>query len=224
MKLQDLFESLPPAVNTNSTYQKTTNGLRDRSRRGQSHAPFLDNGSYAHVFKQPKAEVSNVLKIGHDLGERRDPYLAYVSRILELHNPYFPQVQELKIFNSPKGKFFKIRLEKLSKTSTVTPAEVETIAGRWYGDNAEAKLRSHKVQLNPDTWITYQLSNLIDKPKERSILVDEALIEALHVIDELTLGDGFENDMTSHNCMIRRTKYGPQVVLTDPVCGSDSSS
>lgn len=223
MRLDEIIGDIDfNAKPTNVSYNRIRSQLYKRSKRSGTLAPLKGSGSYGTAYDQPHADVSHVLKIGHQLQDEEDAYMFYISKIIEMHNPYFPQISELKRFvNNKTGQpFFKVRLEKLSEFQTITPAEAQAMCSRMFG-LAEYDFKKGTVTTSPYVWIAGEVELLIDEPKYRKVIVDPALLEAVEVISRIiTLNDDrFGNDASHYNMMIRRTKYGPQLVITDPIFG-----
>lgn len=178
-----------------------------RSERPGTKAPKLGSGFFASVFQQDK-DVQHALKVGDVVKTKNgDPYLMYLSKVVNLHNPYFPQVSELKVLERKNGPaVYKVRLEMLQAMQTLTEDEMDVIVSRIFGQQArkmyprDLALWIDEAILEPDMWKSVQ---------------DTALVEALQIMHEIEKL-GFFNDISINNMMVRRTKYGPQLVITDP--------
>lgn len=228
MKLVELFEAeqrssspLGDFAITNASYDKTNKYMQARANRAGSKAPLLGAGSYGAVYDQPGKDVSHVLKIGHQRDDPYDAYLSWIEKILNKHNPYFPQINEVQRLASRNGgEFFKVRMEKLRPLSELTIQEATFIANKWYGHEeglySIGQLLATRVKLQPDHMIAAALDRLFDFPNLRSTIQDQQLLEALNILDGL-YEEGFQNDIKYDNIMLRRTKYGAQPVITDPL-------
>lgn len=180
--------------------------MEKRSERRGSKAPTLGAGFFSSVFDQPHSDVQHALKVGSTDNIDGDGYLNYLQRVVDLHNPYFPQISELSVFEGPHGAGYKVRLEYLDPMGDLKYPELQHIVKRMFGGRVDIRTSSDLVK-----WI----ETAVEEGATIDHVEDPALKQALQVMHEMVKA-GFFNDIKTSNIMIRRTKFGPQLVFTDP--------
>jgi len=232
MKLSEiLLEAInTPAHPTKTTMGRVTAAMLNRQGRTETSPERIGRGAYGSVFDQPNADVDHVLKISRSSGtsnEEPDGYASYIERILNLHNPYFPQIGEFKVLrNRDTGRdMYKTRIETLAPLQTLTDQEVQMLWKRIFGDHTR---RTTIDRSDRDSALDYIMQVIRAAVAGYDMdgywvdvdnIADPSFIEALNVIRQIKNDDPeheLGSDIHYGNVMVRRTKYGPQLVITDP--------
>jgi hypothetical protein len=180
-----------------------------------------EQGKYAGVYRS-KSNPNVVYKIGRVDGitPKHDAYLSYVKKIKNLKIPVFPQIYDVQIFKikEPKRSFgfgrgsfntnymYVVTMEKLLPFQP-SKQEMEHLLSRFFGDDAKS------YSVNPMDF-GYELERLAGR-KDYESIHDAYGKELVLVLNKLFRR--FSGDIHSNNIMMRRTPYGIQPVITDPV-------
>lgn len=168
----------------------------------------------------------------------KDGYWAYV-RALKDHpdsgNPYFPKFREGTEYHQRSGhtmtnrSVLSVKMERLRQLNELSEIEIESVLERWFGEQWKKSL---SVIYGIDV---YEISSWWNSPAfvlvdimrreidsqltSNSKLKDCQLVDALKFIKDLVIAsrDGLALDLGTNNVMYKRSPYGIQLVLTDPV-------
>lgn len=188
----------------------------------------LGRGVYAAVFLNP-GDMQTVKKIASVAQNKweRDGYYAYIMEIgkqnKEHPNPYLPQIIGVKRFSNDEGDYMEVEIEKLYPVTReytdvvgaleklyqtrfeeedfdllgISPYSLLTITTRDYFFDSSIRIKTlpttgEVLELSPDF---KEAVEVVRKAKKQFMSLD------------IHLG----------NLMIRRTPYGPQLVITDPL-------
>lgn len=182
-----------------------------------SKTPYYSLGhgrfGYAVKHKSDDAIVKKVVRRPRD-DLRYDGYYTWItgSHKLANQNPYIPRVYNITVFKDTDGqKKYKIDMEKLIPLTDLTDEDYEIIAKK----------------ISPD--LLQAIRDPFNKDKRASVIAnflayraynikDDDLKDALALIDRLTKRSfGHFSDIHYGNVMVRRTKFGPQLVFVDPI-------
>jgi hypothetical protein len=199
--------------------------------------PKLGSGYFGKVYDQPEGElgIGTAKKISRFDQDKPtlDGYYAYINRLMSLKdqndNPYLPQVYNANIVKPKRGApYFELDMEKLTPWKDLEEDELLTIFSR----ALDVQLNSVEEfrQLVGRKGVPYKdiiieellryMTKTLKDPNYKDIkgnsIKDPQLIEAINIIRYLEK-TGYGEDLHGGNIMVRRTKYGPQLVLTDPL-------
>lgn len=182
-----------------------------------------DSGTFSKVNPSPN-DPFTVNKISKDHretyggkynAEHHDGYWSYITAIVnndELKsNPFLPRVYSIKSYYDKEGnKKFIANIEKL-----LNYKEVDTKQLKQY--------IPHIIDIGNDNnyFDQYPLLALCDTIEAAAYhgnyahIKNEKLIEALKFINSIS--NRYHIDLHSDNIMFRRTKYGIELVITDPL-------
>jgi len=189
---------------------------------------FLGYGFYSNVFTD-KTNQYNVIKIGEiqeGLGNPEfDAYLNYLAKLKKYKNPVFPQVDSIQIFHDPSSKdhpyIYKVKMERLYPSSDIKNKEFEAFYEKVFGGADIERYKQFDFRTNRP--IDFLYAALGDNELFKAIK-DPYTRQALGIIKNLNKKGGFNTDLHSGNVMFRRTPYGIQLVVTDPVSGYEGRS
>lgn len=184
-----------------------------------SFATALYNPSHKRIATVYKIGTASKLDFSHESGirpvksHREDAYLSYLEMIDSLNhiNPFFPKVYNLKVFEDPQGHiFYQAEMEKLKDLNDL------------YRNNKDLSKQLTARYFKEDSQLLYYgistaLSIAVEESRFRNDIIDDDLLDAIHLIEHRVIPLGFHWDMGSRNIMIRLTSVGAQPVLTDPV-------
>ena len=232
MRLYELISFLP---------KTTTKSFSDRSEKikkvpntypmGKGHF----GAAYVHDSPKRQGEITKYAKAGSVSGvsnnkkeertSKQDAYLAYIKMVIDFekdgsHNPYFPRINELRVFKEPDGtEYYKIDLQKLY------PIENSKISGN---EDLMLSIAEHMFDFElghePVKMTGYEISKNLMYAADGEYpniagLKDPQLLDAMTMIDKLTRTNPkkFHWDLGSNNVMWRITGTMPQLVFTDPI-------
>jgi len=198
------------------------------------------SGAYASAFEN-KMDSSSIFKIGktenYGYGlPTRDGYLNYINRIKNLKLPVFPQIYSIEIFqhkedvNYGPRYCYKINMERLYNSDDLNIKEHDFLIYRLLG----RELTTHEEDIlgNMGTskiWFYADiLQSLAYNGKVKRILGvelnlkisdihDRYLQTAITAIKSVRKVKKAGMDLHTGNIMFRRTPYGVQPVITDPL-------
>jgi hypothetical protein len=223
MKIQTILEDIIP-TRQNVTLNRNLDGDKvpdPRNKIGSGHFSVARPDRDPHMIK----------KYNHNF-EDHDPFNDYVEYIVEhklTGNPYFPRVYNIKTVSDPNGQqSHKYTIEKLISAKELEPEEVSTLIERTFTDmvakdiietssepdNIRFYHNSETYSLH-STWVQ-NIHSAIEYG-DTSNITDENLSEAVKVIHDMIKNLKFANDLHANNVMYRRTKYGVQPVISDPL-------
>jgi hypothetical protein len=218
MKLHEVAAALP---------RTTTRTVDDVRRAAARSGERLGVGYYGSAYDR-SSDISGVKKVaraGENNDLTNDGYVAFVERIMSKHNPYFPQVSELKKYkNKETGReFFTINIEKLVDLTKVDDRHLAVMYERITGEQFTDKMSKRKSMFGDDKMVRRQLPDLIASIVENAVygdtsiasIVDPQLRDAIRILAGMRR-QGWGVDMHEGNFMCRMTPYGAQLVITDP--------
>jgi hypothetical protein len=120
--------------------------------------------------------------------------------------------------------YLMVNIEKLVDGQALSKEELLFVCKKIFNKmDVIPWIKKHMHSISIDSirsYIGFALETYVMKEKNNNMLpiVDTQLIEALNIVSSLVKKQ-FELDIHHGNFMFRRTPYGPQLVLTDPLCG-----
>lgn len=243
-----LFELITPAnlgyrdskLSTDAHERLLTRAIgADRKRVG--------HGAFARVWSSDKkpGEVTKVAKEFASLN--KDAYYQYLDMISRNErmssNPYFPKVNRLRVVKGRDGGFtYTADIESLHPLESLGIEELEAIGEHTFNDFdglcaiVAKSWGKYKTDGRPTEDEQSQRTEIRKVVLERTILVylgkamwhstgvatyirDPNLKQAVMMIRHLIKSNpGIGPDIHSGNVMVRRGRFMPQLVFTDPVC------
>lgn len=209
-----------------------TSGLRQLNNRLQrgDNPDQLGSGLYANVYRR-KSDPNTVTKVARAVTHKSsdDGYVGFIQHIIDMHNPYFPQVSELKEIVDRDGEFagYVVRMEKLQTMHQLSDEEIDALMHKILGEEVNFRTPgavvggftvSKSVARDTPRLIGAIIEDQYQNPNS-SVIKDPALLEALDMLRKLAKKGQYSQDLHEGNMMIRRTPYGPQLVITDPFHG-----
>lgn len=203
--------------------------LRARSHIRPDQIKFAGSGAYATVYKLPR-QTNTVLKLGrtHPGWSEKDGYMAFIELVQQYgqDNPYLPQVHSFKKMKDRTGTlFYKAKLEELqpfpgygTKDLTGEVFEVLKKILQRDDDGVRTYLRAYYSVARPYASLIEILKKLVEEPNHPSLKeLDPQLLAAGKLIRKAARDSKTDEDIGLSNIMLRRTPYGPQLVITDPL-------
>ena len=181
-------------------------------KKGAKH---LGTGHFSSVYTDPKKIPHDVRKVSRARGFREiDGFYHYMVELSEWPdngNPYFPRFRAIKIYHGPEGQVvYSAQMEKLLPAKS-GKSEREALFRKIFGDeNAESYARRHTLTDVLEAVIN-GYGNLKDK------VIDKDLIAAAAFINRVSTKHNAGVDVHAENIMFRRSRYGLQLVITDPL-------
>jgi hypothetical protein len=180
------------------------------------------------------ARVGSFQKEPKDItGPDDDGYLSYLKKVQKLekegyHNPYFPRIHDLKVWQSGGEFHYRVNMEKL------LPFDTEKLMGnKGLIESIWERMFTISIQDAIERW-PYLENNPSNKSPgkriermfrqafgngETSLIKDPELKDALNVINKMadSSGNHFNHDLHDGNFMWRMTGTMPQLVILDPL-------
>lgn len=199
--------------------------------------PKLGSGYFGKVYDQPEGElgIGTAKKISRFDQDKPtlDGYYAYINRLMSLKdqndNPYLPQVYNANVVKPKRGApYFELDMEKLSKWQDLDEDELLMIFSKALDVQLNSVEEFRQLvgrksipfkDIIIEELLRYMTKTLSDpnyKDIKGNSIKDPQLIEAINIIRYLEK-TGYGEDLHAGNIMVRRTKYGPQLVFTDPL-------
>lgn len=199
------------------------------------------SGAFASAYAD-KTDPTSVIKIGKTesggtANPKKDGYLNYITRIKNLKLPVFPQIHSVEIFEH-KGQggmsyyCFKVKMERLYNAGDLNTKEVhyliQRLIGRELTEEESKKIENYGSKLiwfyssmlqhlasEGTTKGPWDMTHNIDvKLKD---IHDRYLLTAITAIRSIAKVKKVGLDLHAGNIMFRRTPYGIQPVITDPL-------
>ena len=161
-----------------------------------------------------------------------DGYNAYVKAVTPLmgSNPYVPEIYKIVHVKDPSGGVVpRYEMHEYETYDKFSSKAILAMIRKAFPDDAK------KIDINLANDPTLKMDNemmwkvLIVKIREaltdNTPTNDKKLNQVLQIIRDVTSSNpAFVYDMHLNNCMIRRTSFGPQLVVTDPIQDSGHST
>jgi len=217
-----LFESPLSTVDDPTEKEQYYDIHRHRESGRERHGyEQLGRGVEAVVVKD-KIGPGVIKVLGNDLEIRKDPYMQYIlmSRRYANENPYLPRVESIQKFADPNTSsmwkprsYYVIKLEKLAPLQSLSSEEAAFIFNTIFGTNLELTTDTNLITM---LYWAFEGAGPLMAPELKPI-VDRRLLAVKHLIEKIVSTTNASMDMHKGNVMIRRTPYGAQLVVTDPV-------
>jgi hypothetical protein len=174
---------------------------------------------YAHddnphdVMKFPRKEFNKT---------DTDGFRVFISALAEdkemQSNPYFPRFRMIRKFEKGDEHSYTARMERLFPLDSLETEDLYSIIERIYDDETAAYLydRASLPHLYFKQVATI-VSNTVEKGWHLEKVSDPLFTEAADWLYELGQKEGFYIDLHFNNMMVRRTPYGSQLVISDPL-------
>lgn len=201
-------------------YSALKNQQQDNSDKAGREKGF---GAYGRVVPN-KADPHMVKKNNYapvSNAEMNDGYFAYIKAVVDSKaadsNPAFPRVYDIKTFTDRYGdQRYRINLEKLLHFDELSGKEVYALGERLFNNwDVEYSRAVDNDTLDTSTEeVQHLFTEMLSDP---SNIKDENVKNALQFIHNLAKKKKLQIDIQGDNFMFRRTKYGLQLVLVDPI-------
>jgi hypothetical protein len=199
---------------------KTHNIDRIRQVFG-NQGKLLGSGRFAtaHSIQKDIRSVVKIAAVYPDLED--DGYYGYLKEIIKMQdNPYVPQILEIVEVTSKDqnvNPYLIVNLEQLHDFDSCSKNNIEFILTKMLGyvpTETNKQINSYKNR------IIDIIDNYCETGKDKNFkIIDEQLLEVLNAIYDIH--SYYSVDIHSGNIMVRKTSYGPQLVITDPLIESD---
>ncbi len=163
----------------------------------------------------------NTIRKVYGMDDFNDPYYQFI-KMIEQHqdNPFFPRIYRHSIY---KNKEFRLSgIHSYFMTGVVLMEKLQPLyGGRIDNDTIVAMFENLglKIDTPDDLYSMFEDRKTIQKVIEKT--TNDTFADALRML----LSSGRRSyDLHSGNWMIRLTSVGPQIVILDPVYGSDINS
>jgi hypothetical protein len=229
MLLQELFQKQYPV--------KTPQQLKDDPRVGKK----IGMGSFGAAYVD-NTNSANVIKIGRQLSgtnPEKDGFLVYINKIKNMKVPVFPQIHYMQIYqyddkhpmlDDGEEKInwcYEIGMERLYGAESLSKEEWLHLLRQLYYPHDVSRLEEYDKNELMNTYasklqiLVYYKFIEISDDNYNTIKIplneigDQYLRIAVRAIRGLQ--KRFNLDLHSGNFMFRKTPYGPQLVIIDPL-------
>lgn len=224
-----LFELLKEDPFTVQDIERKT--LRNLERGSAPSSQYLGGGHYSHAFTT-KDNPHDVVKGTSGNASIEDGYEGFIRALAadeEMRdNIYMPRIRSAKVIRStknPNKKRLLVRLERLYNLGDLSEREAYDMLVKLIGrENARSyyamllsfDMQQTKMKTNWPYVLKEFLSDYSYKNTDYPIL-DEEFIKAFEWVKKVAREESWQMDLHSENWMFRRTPYGPQLVMMDPL-------
>lgn len=225
MNINRLIEIIEPQV-SRQNYSGTFQGTRKHTDYESDDSMSVDKGmvgrGYFSTVAADKKDPHMVKKYttNFDSDDVFDLYVRFIIKNKLHENPYFPRIYNFKEIQDKKGQTpYKYQIEKLQNITNLDKKEFEFIFDKIFGDGFFSKY----VAGERTEQMAFRLADVVEtaaKEDVESKIEDEDFKKATRLIRMFVNSkkcDGCRIDLHQNNIMARRTPYGVQLVITDPV-------
>ena len=176
---------------------------------------LLGTGIQGAAFKTNRP---NTVRKVYGLDDLQDPYYQYIN-IIQHHqdNPFFPRIYRHRVY---KNKAISVsRLSDYFMTGVVMMEKLHPLAGGKVPlEVIQAMFRNLGFEISDVDEISDMFKTKHDVAQRVKETTNKKFAEALQLL--LSSGRSLF-DLHANNWMVRLTSVGPQLVILDPVYGSD---
>jgi hypothetical protein len=183
-------------------------------------------GVEAKVYRDPSnPSVVKILSTSDSLKD--NGYMQYIlfSRKYANQNPYFPRIHSIEQNKNPDGTTtFVVKMEQLFPVSSLSKKQLFSIHKNTFinGDR-------HVISSKDDMLIS--LGDEFDVATDPSwgwsaskVSLDPNFIDACNLIRKIKNRTNSQYDLGTPNIMVRRSNYGFQLVITDPLSPKEENN
>lgn len=228
MKLINLFEYTFPKIKYRNTpnhptaFDRVGNKTANRLRNSKD-IEHLGTGSFASTYTNPNRTPHDVRKASKQMERQHIDGFYFYIRALENNpdntNPYFPRFREITIYtdkfivanqeDSQQDKItYSVQMERLYRLIDISESEYNAILYRILGPDISDNT---SIELND------MVRRVIVSGRKHYNIIDEDFYRATKFISKVAENSNVWLDVHNENIMFRRTSYGPQLVITDPL-------
>lgn len=197
---------------------------------------LIGTGGAANVYST-EVEPGTVRKVvisrngtpfGTETTLKRDGYFRFVKMLQKKNrkdNPYFPQIYDVQINKLGDKKFsYTVEMERLYPFSDISDREAEVIGNRIFGDFDRLRSSYYRKDVHKGdakVFLQHILENLISFPDKyadmMANIIDKDFFQAVMLLRHMVRVGLAQSDIIEDNLAVRRSPYGAQLVLLDPV-------
>jgi hypothetical protein len=205
--------------------------LGQTSRELDKKTQFLGAGYYSTVLSSDD-NPHDVVKGSRGTTKQKDGYEAFIRALANdpemRDNIHMPRIRSAKVMSSTDGKKSNllVRLERLHEIRHLSEREAYDILVRLIGRENARKYWLHAMDMPGGSkmrtnwpWVLGEYLDAYSAEKETRTeypILDAELLQAYKWASSIAKKEGWVMDLHSGNWMIRRTPYGPQLVISDP--------
>jgi hypothetical protein len=201
---------------------------RDRLDRASEKHPekfaLKGAGAFGSVYKAGGKHLNAVTKIGRaSIGNvaDQDGYLVYVQAIVnsKSSNRHLPRIYDVRVWKDSKNRIvYKVVMEKLIDIGTLSEPEIYVLFRSLFKDENKVKELFDQDANNFASMIDF-IDHAIKGNIDLSMLqqTTNEFQQAVTLIKRAQHQSDATVDIGYNNVMARRTPYGPQLVITDPL-------
>lgn len=217
MKVKELTETPLPTIDDPREIAQFHDLHRYKSNGRVERHGYKQIGHGVEAVVVNDKEGPGVIKVlGNNQEIRRNAYMQYIlmSRRYANENPYLPRVESIQKFSDPNMEawiphnYFVIKLEKLTPLYDITGEESTFIYNTVFGKQKDS---ISPVELA--TALYWGFENV----KGEAAIVDKRLLAVKNLIYKISDATDANIDIHHNNIMARRTAYGTQLVVIDPL-------
>jgi hypothetical protein len=238
MNINHLLEIIEPKISQaryKGSFQTSPTADDDfssdiNSRRVGSEKNVLGKGHYSTVSKDktdPHMVKKHNIRFDDEGLDTYDQFAQYIINNKLYENPYFPKIYQHKtIVDKNENPLHKFQIEKLEEVTNLSIEEIEHIYRIIFKKPESQKKMADKkykgfmkhVKKRLLAQITSQMRAAIEFNNPTDFK-DSNIVEAIRELHNFLSKECKECELDLHpgNIMARRTPYGVQLVITDPV-------
>jgi hypothetical protein len=210
------------SISPDMTYGRMSLDHVRKSIDVENRTPILGAGVEAIVFQSKRPQdVGSVTKWlrNQTTDSSSNPVIKYLTQSQQYNIHLAPKVYNITQYKRPNGLYeYSIQMEKLHMTLEQyldkidnDPLLSEQLLNQVYQPNARPNF---KLKLSVLDQILFGLKNITPESNKR-------VIQYINFMKSVNTSDPKSLDIHGANVMVRLTSVGPQLVITDPVLGTD---
>ena len=210
MDRDDLYEKI-----------KGNSGIMNQRNHDSRTYSRLGSGALGTAIQRKKlsdVNDSEIIKVSRTAQDNpdKDPYIAYIKAgaALANGNPHIPRVHEIHSIKTKNGHVHIIKMEKLHPVSSLNVKEHEAMHDHSFNEPYDMNVGKSKQ--------SQSILNIYGNNRQK--IATPEMAEAIDLVHStankmkrVSPNDHVDVDIHQGNIMARKTPYGPQMVITDPL-------
>lgn len=188
----------------------------------------LGTGAFATAY-QDKDNPHDVLKGSKEttLSDGFKIFFIALSKDTKMQaNPYFPRFRAIRQFDSAdkQRSNYIVRMEKLEDIKSINRAEAKAILRKLFSEQTQKSIiniatfeEGMRYSSDAQNCVFAGISLALDRASVRRNIIDKNFLQAVEFINKIADDFEYYADLHKGNIMIRRTQYGVQPVINDPL-------
>jgi len=229
-KSQDYYDYDDPdafLTNRGNNNDADTPNLGHKRIKKDPKVQSLGTGYFSSVYSHEDTphDVVKFSRHGIEDDNETDGFQAFMLALAfnkdAQSNIYFPKFRSIRKIEHKGNTSFIARMEKLVRLMDLNIDELEAVCTRMFTEERADLIMSQETHYDRVRSLSRTVGEAVKHQYKREDIIDEEFIKAARWLQDLAKRRKIDIDLHFENMMIRRTPYGPQLVLSDPLGLSD---